>query len=153
MSADTQQRTGQGDVLRMTAEVVSAYVGNNSLSATEISDVINAVHKSLAAIDGGNGVAKSKPAKPAVPIRRSIQKEYIVCLEDGKKLKMLKRHLRTNYSMTPEEYRAKWGLDPDYPMVAPAYAAQRSAFAKKIGLGRRPGKKIKRRSTAGRKKK
>ncbi len=110
------------------------------LPASQISEVIGAVHKSLNALHGG-GEIQAEPANPAVPIRRSVKPDFIVCLDDGKKLKMLKRHLRTTYNMTPDEYRAKWGLPSDYPMVAPNYAKQRSDFAKKIGLGRRTGKK------------
>ena len=125
----------QGDMLRMTTEVVSAYVGNNSLPLAKIPDVINSVFGTLQTIDNGHHAGGDRP-KPAVPIRKSVTPDFIVCLEDGKKLKMLKRHLRTNYSMTPEEYRAKWGLNSDYPMVAPNYSAQRSSFAKRIGLGR-----------------
>jgi len=126
----------QGDMLRMTTEVVSAYVGNNSLPPAKIPEVINSVFGTLRTLDGGNGHARGDRPKPAVPIRKSVTPDFLVCLEDGKKLKMLKRHLRTTYSMTPEEYRAKWGLDADYPMVAPNYSAQRSSFAKRIGLGR-----------------
>ncbi|NKB57841.1 MAG: transcriptional regulator [Alphaproteobacteria bacterium] len=125
----------QGDMLRMTTEVVSAYVGNNSLPLAKIPDVISSVFGTLRTLDTSYPNGGERP-KPAVPIRKSITPDFIVCLEDGKKLKMLKRHLRTNYSMTPEEYRAKWGLNSDYPMVAPNYSAQRSSFAKRIGLGR-----------------
>jgi predicted transcriptional regulator len=124
----------------MTTEVVSAYVRNNPLPAAELTSVIHTVHDSLAALNGAEP-SKPEPQRPAVSVRRSIQPDFLVCLEDGKKLKMLKRHLRTTYGMTPEEYRAKWGLAPDYPMVAPNYAKQRSEFAKKIGLGRKTRKK------------
>ena len=124
------------DLLRMTAQVVSSYVSKNPVSADQLPDLINAVHETLKNVDTPTAAPQEQPQKPAVPIRRSVHPEYIVCLEDGKKLKMLKRHLRTTYNMTPDEYRAKWGLAPDYPMVAPNYAEQRSAFAKKIGLGR-----------------
>ncbi len=137
MNEETQEKVGQEDILRMTTEVVAAYVGNNELPAAQISEVIGAVHKSLSALQGGAGEAPAEPSKPAVTIRRSVTPDYIVCLEDGKKLKMLKRHLRTTYNLTPDEYRAKWGLASDYPMVAPNYAKQRSEFAKKIGLGRK----------------
>jgi predicted transcriptional regulator len=146
MTEEKPDVMGHEDLLRMTAEVVAAYVGNNMLPASQIPDVIIAVHSSLSKLNGGNGEAAAQPAKPAVPIRRSVTPDFIVCLEDGKKLKMLKRHLRTNYNMTPDEYRAKWGLSPDYPMVAPNYAAQRSAFAKKIGLGRSTVRKSGRRA-------
>ena len=123
------------DMMRMTTEVVSAYVGNNNVPLAKIPDVINSVFGTLQTLDNGDRMSNNRP-KPAVPIRKSVTPDFIVCLEDGKKLKMLKRHLRTNYSMTPEEYRAKWGLNSDYPMVAPNYSAQRSSFAKRIGLGR-----------------
>lgn len=124
------------DVLRMTSEIVSAYVGKNSLPMQQIPDIINAVYGTLSGLQGPVVDVPAEPARPAVPIKKSVTPEYIVCLEDGKKLKMLKRHLRSTYDMTPDEYRVKWGLPPDYPMVAPNYAAQRSEFAKKIGLGR-----------------
>jgi predicted transcriptional regulator len=127
-----------GDLLRMTAEVAAAYVGNNAVPTAQLPDVIRTIYSSISSLDGG-APAAGNGAKPIVPIKKSIAPDYIICLEDGKKLKMLKRHLRTSYGITPEEYRIKWGLPADYPMVAPNYAAQRSAFAKKIGLGRKPG--------------
>ena len=127
------------ELLRATSEVAAAYVSNNSLNAAQLPDVIRAIHASLVVLQGGG--AGAEPLSPAVPMRKSVHDDYIVCLEDGKKLKMLKRHLRTAYGLTPEEYRQKWGLPPDYPMVAPNYAAQRSAFAKKIGLGRTGGRR------------
>ena len=133
------------DVLRMAVDVVAAYVSNNRVSSGQVREVIETVFSSMNSLsglmaDGGGGVQK-----PAVPVRRSVTPDYIVCLEDGKKLKMLKRHLRTAYGLTPAEYRSKWKLPADYPMVAPNYAKQRSEFAKKIGLGRKPGQKVKRR--------
>tara|TARA_Y100000766_G_scaffold98535_1_gene84041 strand:+ start:507 stop:935 length:429 start_codon:yes stop_codon:yes gene_type:complete len=132
-----QQKAERGEILRMTAEVVAAYVGNNSLPATQLPDVINTVYGTLNRVNGKNGAAVNGHAqKAAVSVRRSVTPDYIICLEDGKKLKMLKRHLRTVYGLTPDEYRAKWGLPTNYPMVAPNYSKQRSAFAKKIGLGR-----------------
>jgi predicted transcriptional regulator len=137
MSNQTQDKVSDEEMLRMTTDVVSAYVGNNPLPATDIPDVIKTVYGSLSTLSGP--AAGRDALRPAVPVRRSVTPDYLVCLEDGKKLKMLKRHLRTNYDMTPEEYRAKWGLPPDYPMVAPNYAKQRSEFAKRIGLGRRKG--------------
>ncbi|SRR5258708_38667151 len=136
-----QVTISHGALLRMTTDVVAAYVGKNAVATGQISDVINLVFHSLSQLNGNSKSAQAEPLKPAVAIRRSVTPEYIVCLEDGKKLKMLKRHLRTTYGMTPEEYRAKWGLPPDYPMVAPNYAEQRSMFAKKIGLGRNPAKR------------
>jgi predicted transcriptional regulator len=124
------------ELLRITTRVVSAYVGNNPIADTEISDVIQSVYGSLHEL--GNGASEPvNKQKPAVPIKRSITSDRIICLEDGKQLKMLKRYLRTTHGMTPDEYRAKWGLPADYPMVAPNYAKQRSAFAKEIGLGKR----------------
>ncbi len=142
--AEEVAKSEQGDVLRMAVDIVSAYVANNTVPAGQVPEVINMVYNSLTTLDGG-AEAKAEPAKPAISVRRSVTPEYIVCLEDGKTLKMLKRHLRAAYDMSPEEYRAKWGLPADYPMVAPNYAAQRSAFAKKIGLGRKKGQKQPRR--------
>ena len=133
-------KTAEEDLLRMTAEVVSAYVSNNSLPTGQLADVIQAVYNSLRGLESQVAEPPAEPIKPAVPIRKSITPEYLVCLEDGKKLKMLKRHLRSTYNLTPDEYRAKWGLAPDYPMVAPKYAEQRSEFARKIGLGRGTGR-------------
>ena len=134
--------TSSADLLRMTAEVAAAYVSNNTLPAADLTEVIKTIYASLLSLDRPEG-AGTTSQKPMVPIKKSVTPEYIVCLEDGKKLKMLKRHLRTAYRMTPEEYRVKWGLPPDYPMVAPNYAQQRSVFAKRIGLGRKPGSKKK----------
>ena len=122
----------------MTADVAAAYVGNNPVAAAQLGELIKTIHASLVALDAPASTAPGDLI-PAVPIKKSVSADHIVCLEDGKKLKMLKRHLRTSYGLSPEQYRAKWGLPPDYPMVAPNYAAQRSAFAKKIGLGRKPG--------------
>jgi len=124
------------ELLRMTTEVAAAYVSNNNLPSAQLPEVIKTIHESLTALNGAGAQAEAEPPTPAVPIKKSITPDYIVCLEDGKKLKMLKRHLRSTYNMTPEEYRQRWSLPADYPMVAPNYAAQRSAFAKKIGLGR-----------------
>ena len=126
------------ELLRMTADVVAAYVSNNNLPTAQLAEVISAVYLSLKSLDGAE--AKSEPLKPAVPVRKSITPDYLICLEDGKKLKMLKRHLRSTYNMTPDDYRQRWSLPPDYPMVAPNYAQQRSAFAKQIGLGRGTGR-------------
>jgi predicted transcriptional regulator len=138
MTEISKDKTNAGELLRMTAEVTAAYVGNNALPASQLPEVIRTIYSSISALDGGSA-SGGVGAKPMVPVKKSIAPDYIICLEDGKKLKMLKRHLRTAYGMTPEEYRIKWGLPADYPMVAPNYAAQRSAFAKKIGLGRKPG--------------
>jgi predicted transcriptional regulator len=125
------------DLVQMTTQIVTSYISRNTVPTDQLGGVIQAIHDALRSVGSAPATAPAPvPAKPAVPIRRSIQPDYIVCLEDGKKLKMLKRHLRTTYSLSPEEYRAKWGLPADYPMVAPNYAEQRSAFAKKIGLGK-----------------
>jgi predicted transcriptional regulator len=121
--------------IELTADIVSAYVSNNSVSAGDIPGLINQVHSALMRVSGSPAEAPSEPLKPAVPLKKSITPEYIVCLEDGKKFKSLKRHLRTQYNLTPEQYREKWGLAPDYPMVAPNYAAARSQLAKQMGLG------------------
>lgn len=144
MDEDLDERIAREDVLRMAVDVVAAYVSNNQVASTQIPDVINSVFASLTELEGAPPEVKAEPQKPAVPIRRSVTPDYIVCLEDGKKLKMLKRHLQTTYNMSPEEYRAKWGLSSDYPMVAPNYARQRSEFAKQIGLGRKQGEGRKR---------
>lgn len=125
-------------LMRMTADIVSAYVGHNSVPSNQIADLVRAVHSSLNELSNGAVQTPDAPPKPAVPVKRSVHDDYIVCLEDGKKLKMLKRYLRSTYGMSPDEYRAKWGLPPDYPMVAPKYAEQRSAIARRTGLGRRP---------------
>lgn len=136
MTDDDSNTPSRDDLLRMTTQVVSAYVGNNEITEAQISDVIQSVYGSLDGLGNGSVGASSKQ-KPAVPVKRSITPDHIICLEDGKKLKMLKRYLRTAYNLSPEEYRMKWGLPADYPMVAPNYAKQRSAFAKQIGLGKR----------------
>jgi len=124
----------------LTADIVSAHVSNNSVSPTDLPGLIHSVYNSLAGLGGAPAVVEEKPV-PAVSIRSSIKPDYIVCLEDGKKLKMLKRHLMTHYNMTPDQYRARWNLPADYPMVAPNYAEKRRELAKKIGLGRKPGQK------------
>jgi predicted transcriptional regulator len=125
----------KSDVIEMTADIVSAYVGNNSVSATELPALIQSVHRALAGVSVGGEAVEVTPKEPAVPVRRSITPDHLVCLEDGRKFKSLKRHLRTKYNMSPEEYRAKWGLPKDYPMVAPNYAKARSDLAKQMGLG------------------
>jgi predicted transcriptional regulator len=127
-------RGQEANFIALTAEIVSAYVGNNTVPMSEIPSLINQVHAALTRVSAAAEPA-SDPLKPAVPPKRSVTPEYIVCLEDGKKFKSLKRHLRTQYKMTPEQYREKWGLPPDYPMVAPNYAAARSSLAKQMGLG------------------
>ena len=138
----TDASSDQADFLNLSADIVSAYVANNSLSVTELPALLQSVHAVLVGLSTQD-VASSQPeAKkdPAVPIKKSVTPDYIVCLEDGKKFKSLKRHLRTVYSMTPEEYRAKWGLPRDYPMVAPSYAQKRSELAMSMGLGRQRSK-------------
>lgn len=124
------------DLLRLASDIVAAYVSNNPVPVSELPSMIKSVHATLGGLSGGTPMEMQTAQKPAVTVKKSITPEFIVCLEDGKKLKMLKRYLRSRYSLSPEEYRAKWGLPADYPMVAPNYAAQRSEFAKKIGLGR-----------------
>ena len=142
MSTQEENQQKNAETLRMAVDIMSAYVGNNSVPANQVPEVINTVYASLASIDGASGNPDASTLKPAVPVRRSITPDYLVCLEDGKKLKMLKRHLRAVYGLSPEEYRAKWNLPADYPMVAPNYAKQRSNFAKQIGLGRKKGEKV-----------
>ena len=123
------------DLLGLTSDIVSAYVSNNTVRANELSDLINAVHQSLSTVGAPAPVAEPVKLEPAVPIKKSVTDDYLVCLEDGKKFKSLKRHLQQAFGMSPEEYRAKWGLARDYPMVAPGYAAKRSQLAKESGLG------------------
>lgn len=124
------------DILMCSAEIVAAYVGRNAVGASALPDLIRTVHSSLAGLSGAPEPVAREKQKPAVPISRSVQRDYIVCLEDGAHLKMLKRYLRSRFDLSPEEYRRRWGLPPDYPMVAPAYAERRSDFAKRIGLGK-----------------
>ncbi len=140
MERDTEENPSHDEILSMTTQIVSAYVSHNEMSGSQIPEVIRSVYATLNAQKSGEVAVSKTPQKPAVTVRKSITPDFIICLEDGKKLKMLKRHLRTTYGLTPEEYRAKWGLPADYPMVAPSYSAQRSAFAKKIGLGRKSAK-------------
>ncbi|HSV03382.1 MAG TPA: MucR family transcriptional regulator [Phenylobacterium sp.] len=137
MSVGPGPETHSGEeLLRLGAGIVAAYVSRNSVSAEAVPDIIRTVHQTLESITRGSAALSEERPKPAVPVGRSVQHDYIVCLEDGKRLKMLKRYLRSRYNMSPDEYRRRWNLPPDYPMVAPAYAARRSAFAKQIGLGR-----------------
>jgi predicted transcriptional regulator len=121
--------------IELTATIVSAYVSNNSVPAQDLSSLISQVHNALTRVSSGQGEVASEPLKPAVSVKKSITADFIVCLEDGKKFKSLKRHLRTQYNMTPDQYREKWSLPPDYPMVAPNYAIARSELAKQMGLG------------------
>ncbi len=129
-------QTSRDDLLAFTTEIVSAYLANNTMPSTEIPGVIEQVFKTLANVNTDVNMTVDRP-QPAVPIKKSITPDYLICLEDGKKLKMLKRHLKTAYGMSPDEYRERWGLPADYPMVAPNYAEQRSKLAKDIGLGTR----------------
>ena len=138
MSEVEQGQTNLTELTTLTAEIVGAYVSHHSVPAADLPGLIAIVGKELAGLGREPVELEEEKPTPAVPIRRSVTPDYIICLEDGKKLKMLKRHLQTRYNMTPDEYRSRWGLKDDYPMVAPSYAAQRSALAKQIGLGRKP---------------
>ncbi len=135
MTEQAQAQISDGDMLRMAADIVAAYVSRNTLPQNRVAELINIIYGALRGLDGVSGGSGMNARKPAVAVNRSITPDYLVCLEDGKKLKMLKRYLRTTYGLSPQEYRAKWRLPIDYPMVAPNYAKQRSEFAKKIGLG------------------
>ena len=131
------------DYVELAADIVSAYVSNNTVPVAELPGLIREVHRALVGLQSAPAPAPVEPPKPAVNARRSVHDDYIICQEDGKKFKSLKRHLRTQYGITPEQYREKWSLPPDYPMVAPNYAKARSALAKEMGLGqtrKRPGK-------------
>ena len=127
--------------MELAADIVSAYVSNNSVPASDLPNLIAEVHRALSSTHAGTSEPEPEPLKPAVNPKRSVFPDYIVCLEDGKKFKSLKRHLRTHYDLSPEEYREKWALPADYPMVAPNYAAARSALAKKMGLGQQRRRK------------
>ncbi len=136
------------EITGMTADIVSAYVSNNSIATADIPNLIQSVFRALASVSTTAETVEAAPREPAVPVRRSITPDFLVCLEDGRKFKSLKRHLRTKYNMSPDEYRAKWGLAKDYPMVAPNYAKARSDLAKQMGLGqggRKPARTTKRR--------
>ena len=127
------------EVIEMATDIVAAYVGNNALPASELPQLVTGVHAALSRVVGGADAEDTGPQEPAVAIKKSITPDYLVCLEDGRKFKSLKRHLRTKFDMSPDDYRRKWRLPPDYPMVAPNYAKARSALAKKMGLGQRRG--------------
>ena len=129
-------QTPTSELLQLTTSIVSAHVSNNSIAIGDLPTLIGQIYRTLASV-GVEEPAEVERPQPAVPIKKSVTPQYIICLEDGKQLKMLKRHLKTAYDMTPEEYRERWGLPPDYPMVAPEYASQRSRLAKEIGLGTR----------------
>ncbi len=132
-------QSNSSELLELTTEIVAAHVGNNSVAISDLTQLIQDVYRTLANV-GSQPAAPERP-QPAVAVKKSVTPDYIICLEDGKKLKMLKRHLKTAYNMTPEEYRERWGLPADYPMVAPNYAQHRSSLAKKIGLGTKPRKR------------
>ena len=134
------EQAESNEILALTTNIVAAHVSNNSIAVADLPRLIREVHDSLTSVGAGGGREPERPT-PVVPIKKSVTPEHIVCLEDGKKLKMLKRHLKTAYNMSPEEYRERWGLAADYPMVAPNYAKQRSKLAKQIGLGTRGRRK------------
>ena len=140
-NTESQNNMEDMTLVELAADVVSAYVSNNPVSTTDLPGLIGEVHAALARLGGSAATLPVEKAKPAVSPKKSVFDDYIICLEDGKKFKSLKRHLRTHYDLSPEEYRDKWGLAPDYPMVAPNYAAARSALAKKMGLGQRRTKR------------
>jgi predicted transcriptional regulator len=146
--SDKPTPSNHGDVLRMVTDVIASYLKKNPVAAGDLPGLISTVYGAFTAPQGTTVEVVAERPEPAVPIKRSVTPDYIICLEDGKQLKMLKRHLATSYGLTPDEYRARWGLPPDYPMVAPNYATQRSTLAKQIGLGSRarddrPAKKAK----------
>ncbi len=145
-SASENSADNYDTVLELASEVVAAYVGNNSVSTTELPALIGEVYDALNKASKNKSVGGVSNTRPAVPIKKSMTDDYLICLEDGKKFKSLKRHLRSHYDISPEEYREKWGLPLDYPMVAPNYAKARSQLAKTMGLGRKPGQKIKKKS-------
>jgi predicted transcriptional regulator len=127
--------------IELAADIVSEYVSNNSVPSSDLPSLINDIHSALVRVAGGGIEMPAEVPKPVIPVKKSVTPDYIICLEDGKKFKSLKRHLRTQYNMTPEQYREKWGLSPDYPMVAPNYAKARSDLAKEMGLGQQRRKR------------
>ena len=129
------------ELVELTAKIVSAYVSNTTVVATDLPHLISETHAALSRATGNSAPVEREEQKPKVPVKKSVMPDHIVCLEDGKKFKSLKRHLRTQYNMTPEQYREKWNLQPDYPMVAPNYAAARSQLAKQMGLGQQRGRR------------
>ncbi len=140
MNEDAIRQIDNEEILRMTTDIVASFLTHNSVPAENVPEMIKSVHATMKEISGDEPKPEPK-AKPAVPVSKSVNDDYIVCLEDGKRLKMLKRYLRSQYDMSPEDYRRKWGLPADYPMVAPNYSKRRSEFAKEIGLGRGGRKK------------
>ena len=139
MIEEASQHVPRQEVLRMTAAITAAFLSKNKVDILQVSEIIKSIFKTMDHISRETLKKKKQPKRPVVPVRRSVLPDFIVCLEDGRKMKMLKRHLRTAYNLSPDEYRARWGLPPDYPMVAPNYAKRRSEFAKKIGLGKKEG--------------
>ncbi|KLE35073.1 MucR family transcriptional regulator [Aurantiacibacter luteus] len=148
---DTTESGTNEMLITLTADIVTAHVANNNVEVGDLPALIQSVYGALDGLGGGAAPAEERP-EPAVSVRASVKKDHIVCLEDGKKMKMLKRHLMTDHGMTPDEYRARWGLASDYPMVAPDYADKRRDLAKKIGLGRKPGEKVAKKAPAAAKK-
>ncbi len=136
---DTTGAMAEADLIGLSTDIVSAYVSHNAVSPTDLPKLIAEVHGALRALQSNEAPVVVEELRPAVPVRKSVANDYIICLEDGKKFKSLKRHLRTHYNLSPEEYREKWGLPADYPMVAPSYSATRSKLAKDNGLGRKAG--------------
>ncbi len=134
---ENQNNNDNSMLMELTADVVSSYVSNNPIAAGDLSNLIRDVYASLDSVSGGSTEPEKEKQKPAVSIKKSLNRDYLICLEDGKKFKSLKRHLKTHYDLSPEQYRDKWGLPSDYPMVAPAYAEQRSRLAKEMGLGQK----------------
>ena len=134
----TNENVNHQELLTWTTDIVAAFVGNNAVAAGELPSVIGKVFEALRTVGSDEPEKTAEVLTPAVPVKKSVTNDYLICLEDGKKVTMLKRYLRTRYNLSPEEYRRRWGLGADYPMVAPAYAARRSALAKEIGLGRKP---------------
>ena len=135
----------KSEIIEMTTDIVSAYVGNNSIGAADLPGLIQSVHRALTEVTSGADAVEAEPQEPAVSIKKSITPDFLICLEDGRKFKSLKRHLRTKYDLSPDEYRSKWGLPKDYPMVAPNYAKARSELAKQMGLGQGGRKPARRR--------
>ena len=134
---EEQDNSDSGDLVAITANIVAAYVSKNAIASTDLPSLIAETHAALSRAAGKSAPAEREDGKPKIAVKKSVMPDYIICLEDGKKFKSLKRHLRTHYNMSPEEYREKWGLPHDYPMVAPNYARARSDLAKKMGLGTR----------------
>ena len=141
MTEEQTSTVDQEEILRMTTDIVASFLTHNSIPSENVPEMIKSIYSTMRSLSSKEEEKAETKQKPAVPVSKSVQDDYIVCLEDGKKLKMLKRHLKTAYNLTPEEYRERWGLPADYPMVAPSYAKHRSNLAKKIGLGTKPRRK------------